>query len=344
MNMPRLLCLLDLKKNNSPTPDLQLSIICVWLLVGATLLTLGCPASQTENTDETNSSHQVVSTPTPPADASSDPNTTATKPGAAENSTSIPAVAVALQDIKIKQKCNQVMGCKPQEQLVEVGSKAVPDILQALKTGNRTLPYFGYLVETLGLIKDPSATATLENLLETGGWTVRTQAAISLGRIGAKSAIGKLQKVADAPPSEMDLASRAGATYALARLGEAKRREDLAAMVTPESVRKENWGFMKITIDLVGELELHEALPGIRLAAGHKDFFMRRTAVRSLIKMEDKQAIQILVRLLSDPIPSIRREAKAGLVEITKQRFENEEEWKTWCKTHSCGPIPSESQ
>lgn len=73
---------------------------------------------------------------------------------------------------------------------------------------------------------------------------------------------------------------------------------------------------------------------------------VRAIAVRRVAQIDDPWAIDTLIVVLADPSERVRQAAAAGLKELTKQDFgEDQEKWRTWWETAQEGsnPAPAES-
>ena len=242
----------------------------------------------------------------------------------------------ALEEIRKRGSCNKVMGCKPAEVLEHAGTVAIAPIEELLRRTGGDGQYRARLVRVLGRIGDPAAAPFLRELLGDGQWLIRVEAAIALGRVGDRSAVPSLEERITASRSTGGAAERAAAAYALVKLGEGAYRSDLAATLTPEAVRAQNWGFTTTAVELAAELGMSETLPGVRLAARHADVFLRKAALTALGRLGDKSSAGLLVDALDDPIPSARRTAEEALRMVTGQKLKGPEAWRAWCERTSC--------
>ncbi len=64
----------------------------------------------------------------------------------------------------------------------------------------------------------------------------------------------------------------------------------------------------------IGDLKLREAVPDLIDASYDKNELVRKTVLESLIKIGDKRAFKVYVRLVDDPSPEIRLRAIDGIV------------------------------
>ena len=229
------------------------------------------------------------------------------------------------------------MGCPPTVLLLQAGAEAVDPILDLLDRGNPDAPWYAELIDLLGNLDDPRALPFLRTGLENHRWLIRARSAIALGRLQDETARDQLEKLVQS--ETLEVATIASAAYALVRIGDTQHVDTLLRFATEEALRGQNWGWSEIVLELAADLRLQRAAAGFRLACEHRDFFLRRTALRGIRRIRDTASVDCLIRRLSDPIPSIQREAHGALQHLTGQQLPlDEEAWEAWCEETSCRP------
>jgi HEAT repeat protein len=231
------------------------------------------------------------------------------------------------------------MGCSPATILLQAGASATPSILARLESGNPDATWYIALIDLLGNFEDSRALPFLRSRLEDRRWLVRSRSAIALGRLKDEGARAKLMKMVENP--SLEVASVASAAYALVRLGDLQHTDTLLGFATEDAIRGQNWGWSEIVLELATDLRLQRAAPGFRFACQHRDFFLRRTAIRGIRRIRDTGGLACLIDRLADPIPSLRQEAHGALQQLTGKDLPLESApWEAWCAQTGCRPHP----
>ena len=273
---------------------------------------------------------------TPPKPVPSQEQTpTPEHPVQTPGSTSLEAIERALKNIQDKSQCNRVMGCPPASLLLKSGTEAIAPILRRLESGNPNAPWFTELIDLLGSIPDSRTLPFLRTALKSTRWLIRSHAAIALGRLKDSESRRQLTEMADSP--SLDVATVASAAYALVRLGDTRRNDTLLRFATESAIRTQNWGWSTLVVELATDLRLRRAAPGFRVACQHRDFFLRRAAIRGIRRIRDLEGVGCLIDRLTDPIPSIRRESHGHLQDLTGEELPlDAAAWETWCTRTTC--------
>mgnify|MGYP001246341302 CR=1 FL=1 len=252
------------------------------------------------------------------------------------------AVTRALADMRVRKRCNRVMGCPPGVRLFQHGRAAIPAILKVLERGRHADGYWVVkLLDYLGQLDDVRALPVLYQLLEDPRTEVHSRAAIALARLGKRSSRGPLKAALEAGRFPKDAAYRAALLWALSRVSkpDPRRRQEVLAAFPPETstLGGHNPLALMLFADIAGEWPLPQAAPTLRLLARHVGTFVRRSAIRALMKLRDQGAVPVLVGRLDDKVPSVRKLALGALGVITGARSRRTpDEWKRWCVATKC--------
>ncbi len=215
-----------------------------------------------------------------------------------------------------RQQCNRVMGCSAGDELIELGSVAVGPIMERY----RETPGWSYqrihLLELLGRIGSAESVQLLVAQLEAPSWDARAQAAIALGRIGAKEQLEHLSDVLRGC-SERDRGFQYALAFSVEKLGGIGGKELLVAGLEGDRVANTNWGYTAVAAAAVGELGVAEACPLLVHSLQHRDIFLVKAALASAASLGCKELEADIKKLLDAPVPSVRREAERALAAIS---------------------------
>jgi HEAT repeat protein len=272
----------------------------------------------------------TTGTAAPPSLEVAPPKSAATPPSGGAVSPEIAQAVAALRD---ERACNRVSGCPAEDVLLAAGATAAPALAEAVAAGGRGANYFPRMVEILGRIGGADQLEAVRTLLDEPRWHVRASAAVALGRMGDRLSEPRLEYLGR---NDASAAVRAATSFARVLLGDATAKEGVAVTLSEDGVRSEGWPTITFVIPLAVELKLTEALPGIRLAATHRDYFLRRTAAEALGALDDRASIPLLVGLTEDEMPGVRKRAMASLARLTGKSFPTGAGWKSWCEETRC--------
>lgn len=244
-----------------------------------------------------------------------------------------------LRELTSRKKCNQVMGCPALEEVVKLGEVSVPELIRILEGSPSIAPFRPFVLEALGKIGDKAATKTLLKELAPPFWPNRVAAIVSLGRIRDRSAVTSLREILNKPDAYQP-ATLAAAGYAMYRMGDRNYADQITSLTTPEAIQTVNWGYTRIALELATELGLIEALPGARIALLHDDYFLRSQAIETIRILKDRHAVPEIIRMLNDPIPSLRQKARSTLQELSGLPLMRAGDFSHWCQGQGLCPLP----
>jgi len=252
-----------------------------------------------------------------------------------------PAIARYLTEIKSKQRCNRLMGCKPGLALVQQGRDAVPAVLAALAEQPLDGRYWQIrLITLLGQLGDVRAVEPLHGALDQSRWELRARSAMALAQIADSRSLVPLRSLLT---RGHDLASDGAALYALHALGVEvdgrPARQVLVDRLPDEqaALAALNPGHFAFLAELVGAAQLRERLQLARWGALHRDRFTRMASLQTLAQLRDTPGIPYAMTRLDDESPGVRRQALRTLRLITgRKAFTEPEHWRDWCEQRSC--------
>lgn len=246
-----------------------------------------------------------------------------------------PHVLKAIRDMRVRQNCNLVMGCEPLDVLVAARELSVGAIAVEIDRSSPDLSHVPFLLDALGEIglRARKAIPTIQKALDEGPWLTKGHAAQALGRLGDRSTLPQLEKLVLDP--EVDPFTRSSAAYAMFKLGVKDHSGLIEIFLTEDAVKKQNWGYTAGIVPLAAELELTDALPGIRLATRHRDYFLRKAATKALAELNDHTSVDRLTKLLDDKMPGVRKAALASLESLAEKRFLTPAEARAWATANS---------
>ena len=238
-----------------------------------------------------------------------------------------------------RQDCNIVMGCRAGEELVEFGSAAIPAIIRRYGELTRHSYQKFHLIELLGEIGDTAAVPFLSALLEDSHWNARANAAWSLAQVGAKGQRLRLEELLAKHGKSRDWGFACALAFAVEKLGGTGGREVLLKALTPDSISSRNTGFTRIAERAVGELEMAEACPLLKMAMEHPEVFLKKEAFRAAASLQcrDAEVHRILAAGLSGRVPSVRKEAATALKKLTGYEFKTFQQWQKYENTRAGG-------
>lgn len=229
-----------------------------------------------------------------------------------------PAVSDLLVLATTRQKCNRVMGCAAGEELIRLGADAVGPIMDRY----REMPGWSYqrihLLEILGRIGAAESVQLLVEQLGAPAWDARAQAAIALGRIGAKDQLDNLRAALDGA-AEHDRGFQYALAFSMEKLGGIGGKELLVAGLEGDRVANTNWGYTTVAAAAVGELGVAEACPLLVHSLRHRDIFLIKAALASAVALGCQGLDAEIEKLLESPVPSVRRAAERALATIGVQ-------------------------
>lgn len=129
-------------------------------------------------------------------------------------------------------------------------------------------------------------------------------AADALAKTGDPKAVPHLEKLLGDSRGDV---SRAAAS-ALSRIKDIQAAEAL--------VRAEEARYRAMGIDMLGRLQMPDAVPALAFALGDKEVLNRLQAVQVLSKIGTEEAAQALKEAANDPDPSVRAQAVSSLVDM----------------------------
>jgi HEAT repeat protein len=262
-----------------------------------------------------------------------------------------PKIMAELEGLRSRQACNRVTGCSLLSGLMRHGAALVEPARQMLARASATDGYWTIaLTEALGQLGAPEAGAVLAPMLADKRWEIQLAAARGLAYLGPKmdeAALLALRTAREKEPLD-DAASKVRAAlieHAIARSGRDPRpataaREALLALFPPAEHGATPHPQLDAFTRLVGDARLPEALPLVRVALQSRNRFVTATALDVAGALQDTGALPIVLALLDDPNPTLRKEAIRALQRITGSRQLIEaDQWREWAKTHSLAPV-----
>ncbi len=224
-------------------------------------------------------------------------------------------VSELLVQATTRQKCNRVMGCAAGDALIRLGPDAVGPIMERY----REMPGWSYqrihLLELLGRIGAAESVQLLVEQLGAPAWDARAQAAIALGRIGARDQLEHLRTALDAV-AENDRGFQYALAFYVEKLGGIGGKELLVAGLEGDRVANTNWGYTAVAAAAVGELGVSEACPLLVHSLRHRDIFLVKAALASAVALGCQGLDAEIKKLLESPVPSVRREAERALATL----------------------------
>jgi len=244
------------------------------------------------------------------------------------------ALERAIGQISERASCNPVMGCPAEREVLAAG----PDAVQPLIARYGKLERPGYqkfhIIELLGRIRDPAALSFLVERLDDSHWQARATAAMALGRLGERGELERLRKrLHDLEPSE-DAGFRYGLAFAVEKLGGDGGRPILLDAISLGKVRSVNWGYTRIAVEALAELDVADACPGLPACIEHNDVFLKKEAIRAAAVLGCKEA-EVLAALavqLDSRIPSVRRASREALEALTGAKLSSRAQFLEWEK------------
>lgn len=252
-------------------------------------------------------------------------------------------IMAAIKALTDRQACNRVTGCPGLVGLFQYGPDLIAPATEALARSDRGDGHWTIVLpEALGQLADARATGPLVVLLADRRWEIRIAAALGLAHLGAKadpSALPALTKLAALPDNEPgaggDLAFRAALELALMNLDSAHakdHRATLRALVPTKSERVVAMPppVLDVLVAIIGHGRLSECLPAVRAALTTGNRFVVATALDVAGRLQDNGAIPIILPILDDANPTLRRSAFSALSQITGATFDTSAQWRDW--------------
>lgn len=241
-----------------------------------------------------------------------------------------------------RQSCNIVMGCPAGEKLIAIGEDAVAPIIARYKTLGRPNYQKFHLIDLLGQIGSENALPLLREELDANHWESRSRSALALGRIGARRDLARLREHLSKTEGTQDYAFLYALAYAVEKLDGKGGAKILLDGLSPQSINSRNWGYTRVAVEAVAELNLVDACPRLRLAVEHRDTFLKKSAVvaAGALNCQDAALIRAIAAQLPSRVPSVRRQAQETLNILTGITFTNFEQWKNYSKEDSAAASP----
>jgi hypothetical protein len=239
-----------------------------------------------------------------------------------------PDIELLLEQVTTRQQCNIVMGCPAQAAIVAMGDAAIGPIIRRYGELTRSNYQKFHLIDLLGLIGSDSALPFLREQLKAPHWEARTRAARAIGRLGESRELSRLKEHLAASAGSQDFAFQYALAFAIQRLG-GEGEEVLIQALSPESIGGRNWGYTRVAVEAVAELNVTRACPLLRVAVEHQDTFLKKSAIAAAgqLSCHDKALLGAIAAQLPSRVPSIRRAARKTLLQLTGITFGDHDQW-----------------
>jgi HEAT repeat protein len=243
-----------------------------------------------------------------------------------------PDVGALLNKATTRQSCNIVMGCPAGATLIALGEDAVAPIIARYQSMGRPNYQKFHLLDLLGHIGSESALPLLRDELDASHWESRTRSALALGRIGSRRDLARLKTLLVKTENTQDYAFRYALACAVEKLAGEGGAEVLFEGLSPQAINSRNWGYTRVAVEAVAELELTSACPLLRVAVEHRDTFLKKAAMLATgaLRCSDPALTQAVAAQLPSRVPSVRRQATATLRILTGITFSDYEQWQSY--------------
>lgn len=249
----------------------------------------------------------------------------------------------AIKALTDRHACNRVTGCPGLVGLFQYGPELIQPATEALARADRGDGHWTIVLpEALGQLEDGRATAPLVHLLGDRRWEVRISAAIGLAHLAGRAdatALPALTRLAALPDNEPgaggDLAFRAALELALMRIDGANakaHRTTLLGLIPSDKdkVVAVPAPILDVLVSIIGHGRLSEALPAVRAALTTGNRFVVATALEVAGRLQDNGSIPVILPILEDANPTLRKSAFGTLSQITGATFDTAAEWRAW--------------
>jgi HEAT repeat protein len=285
------------------------------------------------------------------ADPEADSNASLQAPPAPDPAS--PEILVEIRALMARQACNRVTGCPGMTGLMRHGKALIAPAREALLGGKRPDGHWIVtLIELLGQLGDPGATAVLLPLLAENRWEIQVTAARSLAMMGTLLDAATVDQLQQARRLANDDTADGRALAAAIELALIRSEKDgrpfaeartalFALFPTPDTTSDTPHPQLDVFVRLVSDARLPQALPMVRQALHSGNRFVTATALDVAGSLQDTGAIGFIIPLLDDPNPTLRREAIRALQRITGARqLESADHWRDWATKHGVAIVP----
>jgi HEAT repeat protein len=245
------------------------------------------------------------------------------------------ALKKAIDQVSERASCNPVMGCPAERAVLAAGAEAVAPLIERYGRLERPGYQKFHIIEMLGRIREPAAVPFLLERLSDTHWQARTSAAVALGRMGDPGHLERLQGLLAYGNGGDDAGFRYGLAFAVDKLGGQGGRAILLEALSPDKVGGTNWGYTRVAVEALAELEVKEACPRLPACVDHNDVFLKKEAIRAAAVLGCKEA-EVLAALsvqLDSRIPSVRRASREALEALTGARLSSRAQFLEWEKS-----------
>jgi len=234
-----------------------------------------------------------------------------------------------LAQVSDRHSCNIVMGCPAGRELVRRSAAAVGPLMARYESFGRPCYQKFHLLDLLGDIGDRSALGFLRERLEDGHWNARANAALALGRMGARDLLPELSGKLAELKGGRDFGFLYAVALAVEQLGGEGGAEVLLGALEPDSVSRHNSGYTRIAVDGVSELKLRGACRHLRLSIEHRDVFLKKAGIRAAARLRcaEEEVLRAVAVQLRSRVPSVKRAAADALEALTGRRPDSYEQW-----------------
>ena len=239
-----------------------------------------------------------------------------------------------LGDVTTRQKCNIVMGCPAEAELVAHGNEATAPIINRFRTLSKPTYQKYHLIDLLGRIGDAAALPFLRECLDQRHWEARTRAAIAIGALGARTELTRLSERLQSAPVR-DHAYRYALAYAVEKLGGEGGQAVLLEGLQADAINSRNWGYTRVAVERIRELGITQACPLLPQAIRHKDIFLKKAGILAAGDLECKgpEVLRAVATGLRERVPSVRKTARGALQKLTGITFSSAEQWEEYAKS-----------
>lgn len=249
------------------------------------------------------------------------------------------ALADALLELQNKFKCNRISGCEAQDRIIQFGWTASRPAQRQFAKAKPRAAWRARMVRIVAELRDPGALPFLLTTARDRDDEAAGYALYGLALQNYPEAADLYEKWRDAGAGLQFGFSRLSARWALAREGnEADRAAFVAELVARGgqllAANVVAWG-----LHLCDVQSIDGCVDARRKAARHPGFVARRAVVESLEKRANRDEIDTLVALSSDPIASVQRKAIAALVSTTgRADLQTGGDWRKWFEAGGLKP------
>ncbi len=240
----------------------------------------------------------------------------------------------AIRNLMDRHKCNTVMGCLAEEEVVAAGVDGARAIMEAYPTISRDSYNKFHLLDVLGEIGAPESGRFLADLLSAPQWNARANAAFALGRLKPASFVDQLEKHLTEAKAQRDMAVAYSLAYALESAGTGRGKSLLLDALDPKNMAGINWGYTRYAVEALALLGIVEACPKLLPALTHRDQFLRKEALRAVARLRCPQSVVLdaVAQSLEDAAPGVRTQAAETLLWVTKMPIKTVKSWNQYKK------------